>query len=330
MKLTKTKTGKWAVRVYLGTVDGKIKQKYISGTDKNIVKAKAQEYERIYSHRTETVGAMLKRYINARKAFLSPSTVRDYESRLNNLKNEYSGVFEAVAIDRETLTAFVMEMQRNGLSVKTMRNYLGLLSAALADNDMSLPKIRLPERAPRRVYSPTIDDVKAIVEASKGTRLEVPVMLGICGLRRGEICALDLDHIDGQRVFIEYDLVYAPGKILTKKPPKTPQSVRTVYIPKETADLIRKQGFVIDMKPDRLTINFIRLLEKHNLPKCRFHDLRRFYAAFMHSQGFTDAEIMESGGWKTDRIMKAAYRYALTTEDKRVSMADEIAKKLQI
>lgn len=324
-KIKKLPSGKWNVRVYLGRDEsGKVISKSFTGSDRTLLKAQAQEYERTHKGKERSsLGVSILKYIEARKAFLSPSTVRGYQSQANHLKARYPGIYEASVadLDRKALAAFALEMQQDGLSVKTMRNYLGLIGAVLNDQGIDMPKVRLPERAPRKVYSPTIDQIRDIVQASRGTRMEIPVMLGICGLRRGEICALDLDHIDGQAVRVEYDLVYGEGKKLIRKEPKTPQSVRTVYIPKETADLIRKQGFVTDMAPDRLTLNFIKLLERNHLPKCRFHDLRRFYAAYMHGQGFTDAQIMETGGWKTDHVMKSAYRYALTTEDTRKEMA---------
>lgn len=327
-KVKKLPSGKYNIRVYLGRdEDGKVISKSFTGSDKTLLKSQASEYERTHKGKERDVfGAMLERYIKARKAFLSPSTVRGYESQANHLKTRYPAIFEAPVadLDRKALQTFALAMQQDELSVKTMRNYLGLISAVLNDSGITMPKIRLPERAPRKVYSPTIEQIQAIIQASKGTRMEIPVMLGICGLRRGEICALDLDHIDGQAVKVEYDLVYGSGKKLQKKEPKTPQSVRTVYIPKETADLIRKQGYVVDMSPDRLTLNFVKLIERNKLPKCRFHDLRRFYAAYMHGKGFTDAQIMEAGGWKTDNIMKSAYRYALTDDDVRKEMADSI------
>lgn len=45
--------------------------------------------------------------------------------------------------------------------------------------------------------------------------------------------------------------------------------------------------------------------------KCRFHDLRHYYASALHAIGIRDQYIMKFGGWKSDSILKSVYRGTL-------------------
>jgi integrase len=58
----------------------------------------------------------------------------------------------------------------------------------------------------------------------------------------------------------------------------------------------------------------------------RFHDLRHYFASYLHDKGFSDAEIMSLGGWKTDHVMKRVYRHAI--KDKTNDKIKEVMKEL--
>ena len=44
----------------------------------------------------------------------------------------------------------------------------------------------------------------------------------------------------------------------------------------------------------------------------------------MHNQGFTDKQIQEFGGWKTDAIMKSVYQHAMEMDEVKKNMANNI------
>jgi hypothetical protein len=44
----------------------------------------------------------------------------------------------------------------------------------------------------------------------------------------------------------------------------------------------------------------------------------------MHSLGYTDKQIQEAGGWKTDNIMKTVYQHAMDMETAKKNMAGSI------
>ena len=54
-----------------------------------------------------------------------------------------------------------------------------------------------------------------------------------------------------------------------------------------------------------------RYQKKLDIQSFRFHDLRHFYASYAHSMGMSDADLLKSGGWKTDNVLKNVYRHAM-------------------
>ena len=70
----------------------------------------------------------------------------------------------------------------------------GIIWRAVAHNPASLVKPPKPDRRPMRTYD--MDQTVALLQRLRPTRMYIPALLGIlCGLRRGEICALRWDHV---------------------------------------------------------------------------------------------------------------------------------------
>ena len=81
MKITKTKSGKWHTRVYLGEdASGKQVMKSITGPSKSAVRLEAAtlaaEHRELVEHMT--FSAACDDYFAAHSAVLSPSTVKGY------------------------------------------------------------------------------------------------------------------------------------------------------------------------------------------------------------------------------------------------------------
>ncbi len=88
-------------------------------------------------------------------------------------------------------------------SPKTVRNYHGFISAVLG---VFYPNLKLTTTLPQKIkhnpYIPSDKDVKRILEYTKDTEYEIPLILACYGLRRSEIYALTLDDIDGDCVHV--------------------------------------------------------------------------------------------------------------------------------
>ena len=64
--------------------------------------------------------------------------------------------------------------------------------------------------------------------------------------------------------------------------------------------------------------------DKLGIPHFSFHKMRHFFASYMHDLGYSDKQIQEMGGWKTDRVMKTVYTHAMEMEQAKISAANDM------
>ena len=103
------------------------------------------------------------------------------------------------------------------------------------------------------VYSPA--DVAAILSHPMGTGLKTAVVIALsCGLRRGEICALEWGDYDGEMIHV--------SRAWGKDCPKTPGSVARLIVPRwarDYLDPLRSEGPMVGMAPNAVTEAWRRL-----------------------------------------------------------------------
>ena len=66
----------------------------------------------------------------------------------------------------------------------------------------------LPQKRKFDRNMPTTDDVKRILDASKGTKYHIPFQLAVLGMRRSEICAATIDDLNGNILSINKATIY--------------------------------------------------------------------------------------------------------------------------
>lgn len=339
----KLKSGSWNCLAYSHTEeitlpDGSAKQKriYKSFTcdDKSLKGKKKCEMMAVEwslnkdktSHKPEnlTFGELIDKYIEARKNVLSPNSIRDYK---NIRKNHVQSLMNIKIND---ITQDDIQVAINELSVnhspKTVRNTHGLISSVIGVYRPGFAlKTALPKKKRVELYIPTDNDIKRLLEACRGTELELPILLAAFGtMRRGEICALTSDDINGNIVHVNKNMVLVSregGSRWTVKTPKSYAGDRYIDYPDFVAQKFKeKKGRIVDLTPDALTDKFGKKLKQLGMPHFRFHDLRHYSASVMHALGVPDAYIMQMGGWGSDGTLKQVYRHALA--DKSQSMSD--------
>jgi integrase len=216
-----------------------------------------------------------------------------------------------------------------GHSAKSTANLHGFISAVLSVyRPNMILHTTLPQKVKYEAYTPSEDEVKKVLETVKGTDYEIAYRLGCYGMRRGEICAIDLGDLDGNLLHITKSKVLgSDNKWIVKPIPKTTGSQRTIYIDDELADMIRAQGFAFNDHPNRLNHHLHRTLKRLEIPLFRFHDLRAYYASMSHSLGIPDAYICANGGWTSTNILNRVYKRAFA--DKQAETNKRIADHLK-
>lgn len=267
------------------------------------------------------LGNLIDNYIESKRNVLSPSTVERYE-RIRKRHFNRLMTYPADQLTSERVQKEINLMSAE-YSPKTVRNAYGLITATL---DLYAPevkfKVTMPAKVKTEYHIPTTEDVNALIsQASPNIRTAI-MLAAYCGLRRGEIAALTSDDINGDTIHVHQSAVYdSNGQIVIKRP-KTYHSDRYVTMP----DIVRnhvqnKTGRICPIALSTITKDFDKLRDRLGL-RCRFHDLRHYYASVLHSIGVPDQYIMESGGWKSDFMLKAVYRNTL--DDFRAQNAAKI------
>lgn len=259
-----------------------------------------------------TFGDAMDDYIEKRSAVLSPATIREYKRcrrcYLQNLMDKKIQLITQHMIQDE------INKVSGTLSPKTVKNIHGLLSAVMGSYrpDFAL-KTYLPKKVRPKIYVPSDSEIKTLMNAVKDTPLEIPVLLAAFGpMRRGEICALDSDHIKGNVVHVEYSMALNDKNEWIIKRPKSFAGDRYIDFPDFVIDKIgQKKGLVAGLLPSQISNHFSEIIKKAGLSHFRFHDLRHYSASIQHAIGIPDAYIMERGGWGNDGVLKEVYRHVM-------------------
>ena len=320
MKIEKTKHGTWTTRVAVADQDGNRHWKRFTASTKPAVREAANNYltrHKVYVE-SEIFSDALVRFVDAAVGTLSPSTVRGYTTYKKVLLRDYSG-FCSIPCDRITskdVQKLINKMRQNGRSPKTIRNYIGLVSAVLTDNDIQMPLYNAPQATVPLLNIPDEETITKVASACVGQyeRMRVPLGLAVFGLRRGEICGATADDLDGEVLHVRrVHVIDQDGIEHVKEYPKNEQSIRSILLPAELADQLRTQGCAWDGTLAALTCSWPHLCKSAGVEYFRLHDCRHFFVSYCHDVlHLSDAQIMKAGGWKTDSVMKRRYRHAIT------------------
>lgn len=324
----KLPSGSWRCQVFSHMENGKRKYKSFTCTDPTPRgKRKCEAMAAAWSARKEdrsdrnnlSFGEAVDAYIQSRENVLSPRTISSYLS----IRKLYLSDIEQINIHDLTQADIQKQINQNAahVSPKTVRNIHGLISATLRTYRPEFAvNTTLPKKRPPEYHIPTESEIQRLTALVKGTDLEIPVLLATVGtMRRGEICALQAEDIDGNVAHVHLNMVRTKdmSEYMIKQP-KSYAGDRYVTLPQYVVDLLPDHGRVTDLDPDQITVRFHRFLIRNDLPVFRFHDLRHYSASIQHALGVPDSYIMQRGGWGNDGTLKAVYRHALEENTKKM------------
>ena len=369
--------GRWAVVLDIHDPEtGKRRRKWHSftGTKREAQKECARLVTEMqggqYSEPTKTTfGQFLEDWLTHAKAHVTPRTHERYSEIVRkNIVPSLGALRLSTLRPAQIAGSYAKALTsgrrdgKGGLSPNTVLYMHRIIKHALSDavrwgtlaknpaDAVDPPKV---ERTTMSTYD--MAQTATLLDATRGTRLYVPVLLGVlCGLRRGEIVALRWRNVDldGRQLAVVEAAEQTVAEV-RYKPPKSGRS-RTVAISGFVADELRahrarqaeelqhlgvrqSDAFVYTrengepIQPRTLTHNWQILVAKGELPRVRFHDLRHAHATHMLASGVHPKVASERLGHSKVGITLDLYSHVLPgmQEDAAARLDDALQKALE-
>jgi integrase len=259
---------------------------------------------------------------NRTKAF-SEGTTREYKRTYEKyLAPLYPYKVDAITNEELQALANTLAVDR---APKTVKNIYGL---AVSIIHSVLPgkrfSIRISRKAPKKeVELPSKEDIEKLLSCKKSDDMQLAIELALYGgLRRGEICALEVSDLTDNTIHIQRAMVQDEYGLWVIKAPKTAQSDRFVELPPALADKIRaRSGKAVNLTPNSVTNDFPKIAKRAGV-KVTFHQLRHWSASYLHDNGVSEAEILKRFGWSQGYVFKNVYRHAFNMDKSTKVMAD--------
>ena len=201
------------------------------------------------------------------------------------------------------------------------------------------------------VEVPDGEAVGRLIEASKGTMMELPVLIAATtGMRRGEVAGLrwsDIDQAPDGTVARVTGTLQRIDSELRRVEPKTDRGRRTVALPRHlvdalgvhrkaqterrlafgaswpTHDLVLDRGDGEPSDPDTFTHNFHAVAEAAGMPGVRFHDLRHAYATTLLRRGVHPKIVSEALGHSSTAFTLDTYSHVVPSMQRAAAEAIE-------
>lgn len=319
----KLPSGSWRCQVM---VDGR-RVSVTGQTEKEAIAEAMQIKARLTKEKKQERGGSITleegitRYIEEHSNVLSPSTVEGYEEiKRNRLQRIMKKNLRSIGVQQ--LQDAVNEEAGEGISAKTIRNALGLVSVVMNyfGFEMDIGKLKLPQRKKKEHAIMKAGDIVELFDHIQGNLVEVPILLAVwLGMRRSEIMGLCWDCVDQVNSTVSVRRTYIRGKdgYILREGTKTEASRRVIDCPSYIMeklialrpDTFRPTDRVFKMHPNTIYQSMRRICEREGIDFVGVHGLRHTNASVMLSLGVLDKAAMARGGWSTDVTMKQVYQH---------------------
>lgn len=276
-------------------------------------------------------------YLPAKRDDLKQSSAEAYQMRLEHYVYPALGDTRLKDLEPQAIRAWLRTFDKPTVRREAYRALRGLCQFAVYDDHLKenpLDRVR-PPKVDR--YEPEVLDLEEIDEYLKlfrGSTVEAGVLLAIgCGLRRGEICALNVDDIDPETGAVRIDDSYLSLKTgATESTPKSANGYRTVHMPafllRRLLEILPNSGPVLPgksgrMHPDSLTHTYERKL-KHlpdGVKRIPFKNLRHTSLTLAFDSGSDLYDVSKRAGHSNMAITSRYYVRPKTSKDEEIAEA---------
>lgn len=343
----KRKDGRWAGSVAVKDEYGKWTKKYVYADKDRNTKKEAQKKlnnliykleHNLYTDNNHTsFESFLNEWLKIRSPKLAKTTIPLYKMYIKKHIGPEIGHVKLMNLKPNTLDKFYNKKLET-LSPNTVIKFQKMIHVALnyAVKNELVPRnvsdyVDLPQK---KEFQPQIYDEEKfcnLLNSVYGMFEEIPILLAsVAGLRRGEIFGIrpiDLNFKKNTISIVETEVRWDNYVI---KDPKSKRSKRVIRVPKFLMQVIKNYLDTLDVipervcskyRPDSFSKRFKRLLEIHELPPTRLHDLRHYNAVIMLKYNIPDTVAAERLG-HSQNVLKTTYQHAL--KDMHEEAADVI------
>jgi integrase len=272
------------------------------------------------------------------KHTLKEKTYITYESYLRLHVRPDLGRMKLASIQSQHIQRLYTKKLGSGLSKKTVHHIHGTLRRVL-NKAVKRGLIQrnpcdgvTPPRIDKQVPSVwTIEEAKTFLSAVSDHRWYGIYLIALTtGARRGEILGMEWQNINWIKgtITINKTIVEIKGKA-TITSPKTKLSSRTIVLPSLVLDLLkenRKSSVWIfpsergnPLSPRNLLRHFYSVLEKLDVPKIRFHDLRHTAATILLQKDVHPKKVQELLGHSSITLTLDTYSHIIPGVDNQVA-----------
>lgn len=313
-----------------------------------------------------TVKELADDYIAYCKALgRKPTTIKGYQVAVERLSSPVQTILARDCTTHQ-LEKEIALMSSNGLSSKSIRNTISVLSAAYRHaikidqlNDNPCEKLTLPKGKSRDIRILHQDEIQdflyAIADCDLNEKVAYELALFL-GLRRSEIMGIkesDVNIVSGM-IDIHNTRHRVDGEEYDDGT-KTDRSTRALALPDilimdiarllqvhrdfpyESCDYLIQDGFGNPLGGQALSSRLVRLEDEKGLPHVTLHGLRHTYASLLHASGVDMAQISAELGHSNLTTTQNIYTHILKTPSQSsrgiasvINGVTNVAKKLPI
>ena len=297
----------------------------------------------------------VNQWLEHKKLTIRSNTLVSYEYEANKYIIPMLGKIGICDLKRRDIQDYYEHLQREGLSVNTMKKHRVIIRGTLRDAvlDDLIPinvadNVILPKGKRYEGNALTEEQVSIVLKALEEQEEPIKSVITLAltfGLRRSEICGLRWEDVDltNQTLHICNTVTDYAGTIYESEDTKTSSSNRVLYIPDATVEFFRRlkasqeeNGIHSskvcvwpdgrEVKPMYITRASKRFLESCGIEGIRLHDLRGTVGTYLAK----NVPIQQVKDYLGHKDIQTTLKYYVHTIDKdKIATANAMANFLE-